>query len=88
MDEEASGVSLGSVLGLLLSVPVGPWSGRREVPRGSGEALEASWGSLGALKEAWSAKGVLPGAYGALLEASGGALGALLELSWAMSEAS
>ena len=88
MDEEASGVSLGGALGLLLSVPGGPWSGRREVPRGPGKGLEASWRSLRARKESWSAKGGLPGAYEALLEASGGALGALLELSWAISEAS
>ena len=33
-------------------------------------ALEVSWRSLAALKEAWSAKGRLPGAYGALLDGS------------------
>ena len=49
--------------------------------RGPGEALEASWGSLGALKDAWSAKGGLLGAYGLLLEASWSALEGLLELS-------
>ena len=40
--------------------------------RGPGEALEASWGSLGALQGAWSAKGGLLEAYGSLWEASGG----------------
>ena len=37
---------------------------------GPGEALEASWGSLGALQGAWSAKGGLLEAYGSLWEAS------------------
>ena len=41
-----------------------------EAWRGPGEVLEASWRSLGALKDAWSAKGGLLGAYGSLLEAS------------------
>ena len=38
--------------------------------RGPGEALEASWGSLGALQGAWSAKGGFQEAYGSLWEAS------------------
>ena len=36
-----------------------------------GEALEASWVSVGALKDAWSSQGVLPGTYAGLC---GGAL--------------
>ena len=43
--------------------------------RGPGEALEASWGSLGALKDAWSAKG-------GRLGRSRGVRGELLEPSW------
>ena len=64
MDEEASGVCLGGVLGLLFGVLGVSWRRPGEVPRGLGEGLEASWGALGALREAWSSKGVLPGAYG------------------------
>ena len=63
---KASGRSLGGVLGLLFGVLRVSWSHPGEVPRGLGEALEASWASLGALKDAWSSKGVLPGAYGGL----------------------
>ena len=53
---------------------------------GPGSLLEASWGSLGALKKAWSAKGGLPGAYGALWVGFWGALGvekSTLERVWA-----
>ena len=56
---------------------------------GPGGLLEASWRSLGALKNAWSAKGGLPGSYGALLDASWGALGAEkvgLNGSWPLQE--
>ena len=60
---EASGRSLGGVLGVLGVSWRGPG-------RGPGEALEASWKPLGAPKATWSAKWGLPGAYGAVLEAS------------------
>ena len=52
---------------------------------GPGEALEASWRSLGAGKDAWSAKEGLLGAYGSLLEASWSFPGCL---SWTVLEAS
>ena len=67
---EASGQSLGDVLGAFFDVLGVSWRGPGEARRGSGEASETSWESLGALREAWSAKGGHPAAYGALSEAS------------------
>ena len=66
LDAKAFRGSLGGVLGLLFCVLGVSWSCPGEVPRDLGEALEASWVSVGALKDAWSSKGVLPGAYGGL----------------------
>ena len=77
-------MSLGAVPGSILSVLGSPGEASevsREAWRGLGEALEASWGSLGTLRKAWSAEGGLPAAYGTLLGGSWGALGRLLGLS-------
>ena len=55
--------------------PEGSQRAHRGAPEGPGEALEASWRPLRALKEACSAKGGLPRAYGSLLDASWSAVG-------------
>ena len=78
LDAKASRGSLGGVLGLLFGVLGVSWSRPGEVPRGLGEALEASWVSVGALKDAWSSKRVLPGAYGVLW----GGFGSRWVLKW------
>ena len=85
---EASGRSLGGVLGVLFDVLGVSWRGPGRPRWGPGEALEASWRPLGAPKAAWSAKGGLPGAYGSLLAASWSGLGGLLEPSWIVLDAS
>ena len=78
LDAKASRGSLGGVLGLLFGVLGVSWSRPGEVPRGLGEALEASWWSFPALKHDWSSKGVLPGAYGGLW----GGFGSRWVLKW------
>ena len=67
---EASGQSLGDVLGVFFDVLGVSWRGPGVAQRVPGEALEASWKPLGAPEATWSAKWRLLGAYGAVLEGS------------------
>ena len=78
LDAKVSRGSLGGVLGLLFGVLGVSWSRPGEVPRGLGEASEASWWSFAALEHDWSSTGVLPGAYGGLW----GGFGSRWVLKW------